>query len=71
MLDLFPGSGKPSILDVIDLVDAVTSDPEPAGKKDGYGHAASQYEPIYQELKNNPLLPEVCTRRKMAVNINF
>ena len=51
LFDLFPGSGKPSIFDVIDFVDAVTSDPETDGKKDGYERAANEYEPIYQELK--------------------
>lgn len=51
LFDLFPGSGKPSIFDVIDFVDAVTSDPETDGKKDGYERAANEYEPIYLELK--------------------
>lgn len=51
LFDFFPGSGKPSIFDVIDFVDAVTSDPETDGKKDGYERAANEYEPIYQELK--------------------
>lgn len=49
--NLFPGSQGPSIFDVIDFVDAVTSDPETDGKKDGYERAANEYEPIYQELK--------------------
>lgn len=51
LFDIFSGSGKPSVFDVIAFVDAVTSDPETDGKKDGYERAANEYEPIYQELK--------------------
>ncbi len=46
-----PGRRKPSISDILDFIDSITSDPEVDGKKDGYERAANEYEPIYQELK--------------------
>lgn len=56
LMDIFfPRPTGPSILDVVEdvveFIDAVTSDPETEGKKDGYERAANEYEPIYQGLK--------------------
>ena len=51
LFDILSGSNTPNIFDVVEFIDAVTSDPETDGKKDGYERAAKEYEPIYQELK--------------------
>lgn len=51
LFDIFTGNRTPNIFDVVEFIDAVTSDPETDGKKDGYERAAKEYEPIYQELK--------------------